>query len=400
MKIRRYLAKDMRLALKQVREQQGPDAVILNTRTIGDQVEVVAAIDFDAESFENGAQETAPAKSSSADYDFAGVMNRRQEQAAQQAQQKAAASQQDMSGELNALRRMLETQLATLAWNDLTRRAPVHTEVLKTVSALGVTTDIAAQLVSQLPARLELAEAQRLALAMLAQRIPTSPERWIEKGGVLALIGPTGVGKTSTIAKLAARWVLHRGSCDLALVSADNSRIGAHEHLQSIGRLLGVPSYSVEHISQLPALLADLGRRRFVLIDTAGIGQRDARLGEELKMLAQVGNQLETALVLAASSQAGAIEQIIRRFAPIKPAACVLTKIDEAASLGGALSAVVRAQLPIAYVSEGQRVAEDLHPARGHRLIARAVQLTKQSGASADEDLLSRRFGGIAHGIA
>jgi flagellar biosynthesis protein FlhF len=394
MKIRRYLAKDMRLALKQVREQQGPDAVILNTRTIGDQVEVVAAIDFDPESFANEAQESA-VKNSGANYDFASVMNRKQEQAAQQ-----AAPEHDMSGELNALRRMLETQLATLAWNDLTRRAPVHTEVLKVVSSLGVTVDIAAQLVSQLPARLELAEAYRLALAMLAQRVPTAPERWIEKGGVVALVGPTGVGKTSTIAKLAARWVMHRGAHDLALVCSDNSRIGAHEHLQSIGRLLGAPSYSVENMSQLPALLADLGRRRFVLIDTAGIGQRDARLADELKTLSQVGNQIETALVLAASSQAGAIEQTIHRFASVRPAACILTKLDEAASLGGALSAVVRVQLPIAYVSEGQRVAEDLHPARGHRLVARAVQLTKQSGATADEDLLSRRFGGIAHGLA
>jgi flagellar biosynthesis protein FlhF len=319
---------------------------------------------------------------------------------AREQQAAPAPPRHDMSGEVNALRRMLETQLATLAWNDLTRRAPVHTEVLKVVSALGVTVDLAAQLVSQLPARLELAEAQRLALAHLAQRIPTIPERWIQEGGVVALVGPTGVGKTSTIAKIAARWVLNRGAQDLALVSADNSRIGAHEHLQSIARLLGVPSYGVENIAALPTLLADLGRRRLVLIDTAGIGQRDARLAEELRTLSAVGNRLETALVLAASSQAGAIEQTLQRFAPIAPAACVLTKLDEAASLGGVLSAVVRSQLPIAYVSEGQRVAEDLHPARGHRLVARAVQLTKASGASADEDLLSRRFGGIAHGLA
>ncbi len=398
MKIRRYLAKDMRLALKQVREQQGPDAVILNTRTVGGQVEVVAAVDFDPESFANAAINADPAEragDNTGNYDFAGVMSRKQEQAAQQ-----SATRNDVNGELHALRRMLETQLATLAWNDLTRRAPVHTEVLKMVSALGVAGDLAAQLVSRLPARLELAEAQRLALAMLAQRIPIASERWIEKGGVVALIGPTGVGKTSTLAKLAARWVLHHGARDLALVCADNSRIGAHEHLQSIARLLGVPSYSVEHISQLPALLADLGRRRLVLIDTAGIGQRDARLAEEMKTFLELGAQLEMALVLAASSQAGAIEQTVHRFAFVKPAACVLTKLDEAASLGGALSAAVRAQLPIAYVSEGQRVAEDLHPARNHRLVARAVQLTKQSGATADEDLLSRRFGGIAHGLA
>jgi flagellar biosynthesis protein FlhF len=391
MKIRRYLAKDMRIALKQVREAQGPDAVILHTRNVGDQVEVVAAVDFDPESFANAAPPIESQQGANAGYDFAAALERKQA---------PAVPQHDMSGELNALRRMLETQLATLAWNDLTRRAPVHTEVLKVVSALGVTVELAAQLVSQLPARLELAEAQRLALAHLAHRVPTMPERWMEQGGVIALVGATGVGKTSTIAKIAARWVMHRGNQDLALVCADNSRIGAHEHLQSIARLLGVPSYSVDNITELPRLLGDLGRRRLVLIDTAGIGQRDARLAEELATIANIGHRLETALVLAASSQAGAVEQTIQRFAAVKPTACLITKLDEAASIGGLLSAVVRAQLPVAYVTDGQRVAEDMHPARGHRLVARAVQLAKISGATADEDLLSRRFGGIAHGLA
>ncbi len=406
MKIRRYVAQDMRTALRQVREQQGPDAVILNTKRSGENVEVVAAIDFDPEDYQNSGHSDSEnknkdknndlnAKANTGGYDFAGVMSR-----APQQEQAEQAATQNLNGELNALRRMLETQLASLAWNDLTRRAPVHTEVLKTVSSLGVTVELAAELVSQLPKRIELAEAQRLALGLLAQRVPTIPERWLQQGGVVAFVGPTGVGKTSTIAKIAARWVLHRGARELALVCTDNSRIGAHEHLQSIARLLGVPSYSVESVGALPTLLADLGPRNLVLIDTAGFSQRDTRLVQELQLLSRVGHRLETALVLAASSQAGAIEQTLQRFASIAPASCVLTKLDEAASLGGVLSAVTRARLPIAYVSEGQRVAEDLHPARGHRLVARAVQLAKSAGATADEDLLSRRFGGIAHGIA
>src|SRR5712671_1489532 len=399
MKIRRYIAKDMRFALKQVREQQGPDAVILHTRRIGDQVEVVAAIDFDPENFVGTG--SAPASDTvDATYDFASVLKRTGEPVRKKPEAPdAPPAPSKVDTELNALRRMLETQLSALAWNDLTRRAPIHTEVLKVVSSLGVTVDVAAEIVSQLPTRIELHEAQRMALALFAQRIATMPERWVQEGGIVALIGPTGVGKTSAIAKIAARWVLHRGARDLALISADNGRIGAHEHLQSIGRLLGVPCFTAETPDTLPALIADLERRKLVLIDTAGIGQRDTRLAAELGLIASANRRLETSLVLSASAQAGAIEETIRRFAAANPLSCVLTKLDEAASLGGVLSAVVRARLPITYVSEGQRVAEDLHPARGYRLVARAVQLARNAGATADEDLLSRRFGGIAHAL-
>lgn len=399
MKIRRFVASEMRQALKQVRDELGPDAVILHTRRIGEEVEVVSAIDFDPENLDSADLSRA----GNADgYDFAGILRRTRddEMVATGKSEIDALALSDVDNEIHALRRMLETQLAALAWNDLTRRAPVHTEVLKAISALGVTVDIAALIVSQLPARVELAEAQRLALALFAQRIPTTKERWLEEGGTVAMIGPTGVGKTSAIAKLAARWVLHHGARNLALVCADNTRIGAHEHLQSIGRLLGVPCFSAETPDALPALLQDLEHRKLVLIDTAGMGQRDTRLADELQNLVGAHRRLETALVLSASSQAGAIEETIQAFAAAKPASCLLTKLDEAASLGGVLSAVARAQIAIAYVSEGQQVAEDLHPARGHRLVARAVLLSKVAGAAADEDLLKRRFGGIAHGIA
>jgi flagellar biosynthesis protein FlhF len=117
-------------------------------------------------------------------------------------------------------------------------------------------------------------------------------------------------------------------------------------------------------------------------------------------MLCAAHANLECVLVLSASAQAGAIEETIQRFMPAQAAACVLTKVDEAASLGGVLSALVTAQLPITYICDGQRVAEDIKPARAHQLVARALQLARNAGATADEDLLSRRFGGISHAIA
>jgi flagellar biosynthesis protein FlhF len=136
-----------------------------------------------------------------------------------------------------------------------------------------------------------------------------------------------------------------------------------------------------------------------ILIDTAGLGQRDARLNTELGLLAQIPG-VESTLVLAASAQAGAIEETVTRFAVARPQTCLLTKIVEAASLGGSISTLIRAQLPLVYTSEGQRIPEDLHVARAHQLIARAVELARRSGASADEDLLRRRFGGVAHALA
>jgi len=413
MKIRRYVARDMRQALKQVREQQGPDAVILSSRPLGDEVEVVAAIDFDPEVHRAAVASDELdlyAAEASGTHDFSHLLNRSLSEtplaanlnplSADSGLNAGTSNNAGISAELNALRRMLETQLATLAWNDLTRRAPIHTEVLKELTKIGITPQLAAEFVSQLPARCELVEAQRLGLALFAHRIPTQAERWSDAGGMVALIGATGVGKTSTLAKLAARWVLKHGAHELALVSTDTIRIGAQEQLQTIGRLLGVPCYCADTPSELKRLLADLSNRTMVLIDTPGLSQRDERLTNELSALAAAHPRLETALVLPANAQAGVLEETLTRFSAAQPVSCILTKLDEAASLGGALSALICAELPVAYVCDGQRLAEDIKPARAHQLVVRALQLSRSSGAAADEDLLSRRFGGISHAIA
>ncbi|MBC7984056.1 MAG: flagellar biosynthesis protein FlhF, partial [Candidatus Obscuribacterales bacterium] len=350
MKIRRYLAKDMRQALSQVREQQGPDAVIMSSRRLDDGVEVVAAIDFDVE---EAISQTVVESSDDEAHDFANVPRRSN---AKQGESAANANvSKGVSDEINALRRMLETQLASLAWNDLSRRAPIHTEVLKELTQFGVTPDLAAELVSQLPARAQLHEAQRMALALWARRIPTIEERWMDQGGTVAMVGPTGVGKTTTLGKLAARWVLRHGTRDIVLISADSVRIGAQDQVQTIGRLLGVPTLIIDRVSELPALLTQWEHRRLVLIDTPGFSPRDPALVPELAALSVASLRLETSLILAASVQAGVNQESLQRFQAAQPKSCVLTKVDEAVSLGGILSAITHAQLPIAYLGEGQR---------------------------------------------
>jgi len=408
MKMNHYRAPDMRQALRQVREAQGPDAVILSSRKIHGGVEVVAAVDHDeadsgVDTYGRAAQSTSPAAAPAPAYSVA--VDAEVEDFAVLAQRLAGAradtdANSPVNNELRALRHMLETQLATLAWNDLSRRAPLQTELLKQLTTLGLNHELCMELVAQLPPRMELPEARRVALAMIARRIAVVEERWIQSGGVVAMVGPTGVGKTTLIAKLAARWVMHHGARQLALISTDSMRIGAQEQMHALGRLLGVPAYSVETVQQLPELLGQLFDRRLVLIDTAGLSQRDATLANELTALRRASERIETTLVLSAAAQAGAIEQAIEGFAPAQPSCCVLTKLDEATSLGGALSALLRSGLPLAYLSDGQRVPEDLSPARAHRLIARAVELSRKAGASADEDLLQRRFGAVAHALA
>jgi len=396
MKMKHYRAPDMRQALRQVRDAQGPDAVILSSRRVSGGVEVVAAVDYDVDVEMSTTPEMERVATEPSAGDYAALAKK----FAAQEHSEVNNLHSGVNEELRTLRHMLETQLATLAWNDLTRRAPVQTELLRQLTVLGIAHDLSGELVSQLPQRLELAEAQRLALAMLARRIETVGERWMESGGVVAMVGPTGVGKTTLIAKLAARWVLRHGSRDIALVSTDCIRIGAQEQIHTLGRLLGVPAYSVDGAGEVAELLDNLGERRLVLIDSAGLSQRDPRMVEELTTLANASDRLETSLVLSAASQAGAIEEALEKFVPARPMTCCVTKLDEATSLGGTMSALIRAKLPLAYLSDGQQIPEDICPARSHQLIARAVDLSKKAGANADEDLLQRRFGSVAHALA
>jgi len=412
MKIKTYNAPDMRQALRLVRDDQGPDAIILSTRQTEAGVEISVAMDPEMlDMAEAAAPVTAapaiatmpPAMGS----EFAALLAKAAAAVAPPPAPAAppapptAVMDPAVGEELRSMRHLLEWQLSQLAWNDLTRRAPSLAELLKELTQMGLSSPLAAGLLGELPAGLSAEDAHRRALAYLARRLTVTGDSLLDNGGHVAFVGSTGVGKTTGIAKLAARWVMRHGTRDIALVSLDDQRFGAHEQLRVLGRLLGVECYTLNDVAELPQLLKRLPLHRMVLIDTAGVSPRDADLAARAAALGKVAQeaQLDVWLTLSAGAQAGVLEESLQNFSVFSPSAVVLTKVDEAASLGGALSALVAAGLPVSYVSEGSRIPEDLAPARAHQLVARAVLLAHTHDASASDELLARKFGGVAHGI-
>jgi flagellar biosynthesis protein FlhF len=310
-----------------------------------------------------------------------------------------------MRREVEGLRQLLQDQLSSLAWSDRLRREPVRAGVLRDLSRLGLAPDVARALAERVPTDATAGESFRLPLALLMKHVPTVDDRLLSAGGTFAVVGPTGVGKTTTIAKLAARFALAHGAHRVALVSLDHYRIGARDQLLTFARILGVPMHVATNARELGAVLKQLGDRKLVLIDTAGMSPRDERLGAQFATLAAPGSPrpIRTLLTLAANGDHLALDEIARSYAPVKPEAVLLTKLDEAASFGPALSVALRRALPLAHLCDGQRVPQDLHAAPAKRvwLVKKAVKLARGAEARTgiDERYLAMHFGKVArHG--
>ncbi|GAP66752.1 flagellar biosynthetic protein FlhF [Mizugakiibacter sediminis] len=304
-----------------------------------------------------------------------------------------------MKQELRELRGMLESQLSSLAWNDLGRRKPLSARMLRELSRLGIDADVAGAIVADLPEHISPEQARYLPLGLLSRKLPVNAHDFLDDGGVVALLGATGVGKTTTLAKLAARYVMRHGLKGVALVTTDDFRIGAEEQLFHYGRLLGVPVYSAGEPAALCALMERLADQRLVLIDTPGMACRDARVAALMHGLRETRTPVRNTLVLAANAQAAALDEALRAYAPFAPAGCILTKLDEAPTLGGALSALIRHRLPVDYSTDGQRVPEDIARADAHRLVCRAVKANTPA-PPLDDFALAERFGRVAVAFA
>ena len=409
MNVRKFVASTARDALRKVKELLGPDAIILSNRAIPGGVEImaVAASEMDmlvqqpvAEPKPrqepdytvrlSAASRVVPqpsARPAVPQKELPPLASRpmpridrpvvAEERAGEQKQAEIIPS--EVMEEIRSLRRIVEQHLAGFAWGETARSEPVKTEILRQMLDAGFSPRLARDLLAELPR--DLGATQALAWVKTAAdrslcTIATENDI-IDRGGVYALVGPTGVGKTTTTAKLAARCVLRHGASKVALITTDGYRIGAHEQLRIYGRILGVSVHLVKDGEELRQTLFDLQHKHMVLIDTMGMSQRDRMVEEQIAMFGHSG--VKRLLLLSATGRGDTLDDVVRAYSGPDLAGCILSKVDEAAGLATALDVIIRHRLPLHYVSNGQRVPEDLHVPNRVYLLHRAFKDLPQS---------------------
>jgi len=281
-----------------------------------------------------------------------------------------------LADEMQTIKVLLERQLAGFAWGEMSRVTPTRALALAEMMDAGFSGQLARKLCQEMPAELSIEDGRKWLKSAINRQLRTlgNESDIIERGGVYALVGPTGVGKTTTTAKLAARCVVRYGADKIALLTTDGYRIGAHEQLRIYGRILGVPVHVVRDGDDLRHTLADLRDKHMVLIDTVGMSQRDRMVAEQAAMLMRAG-EVNRLLLLNATSRGDTLDDVVRAYAGEDLAGCILSKVDEAASIAPALDAVVRHGLLLCYVANGQRVPEDLHLPNRNYLLHRALKM-------------------------
>lgn len=442
MKVRKYFAADMRSALEMVRAQQGPDVLILSNRQLDDGIELITADDSVNEQVLRSLKaRTEKSNDIASDRNTRGpsvkqIKKRRPEATRAQADPRRTAGPRksvgndfsdalDMNGEryaktadraghedllwtdentvqqmqmeMRKIKTLLEQQLSGLAWSDFGHKYPQRARLLRTLTRMGITPDLAKCLVQQVSPDLDMDKAWQFVVALLTKNLRVLPDPIISKGGQVAICGPTGVGKTTLVCKLAARYAQQHGTDKVTIVSLDDHRLGAHQQLKVFARLSGVECLMPANDEEFRAALArhsnDDGPY-LTLIDTSGFAPDDIRFRESIARLSAV----DIYFAIAATTDYASLAKVVNLSSEVNIAGCLLTKLDEAAQLGGALSALVKAKLPLAYVSNGQTVPDDLEVVDAKRLISQAVAMAALEGTPSNDFSIESAFAQTSKG--
>ncbi|MBG6077838.1 flagellar biosynthesis protein FlhF [Polaromonas sp. CG_9.11] len=369
-------------ALRLMREQLGPDAFILSSTVTAEGVEIVASLEAPAARIPADAVPVEP------EGQPAPLLPAPAVSTAPVAVADSGSGDASVLREIHSMRGMIEEQLAGLAWNKTQRRDPLRGQLLRTLLGAGFSARLARDLLADLPAGLNHAGGLDYLKSAMACQMPMleDEDALMNEGGVYALMGPTGVGKTTTTAKLAARCVMRFGAEKLALITTDSYRIGAYEQLRIYGQILGVAVHAVKDASDLETVLASLQDKHMVLIDTVGMSQRDRAVSDQIAMLCGASRPVKRLLLLNAASHGDTLNEVVKAYRHDAQAhsgsglaGCILTKVDEATHPGALIDIVIRHQLPVHYVSSGQKVPENLVLGDRRQLIDSVFEARSQS---------------------
>jgi flagellar biosynthesis protein FlhF len=432
MKAKRFTAKNMQQALRMVSDELGPDAVILSNKRLGKGVEVIAALDYQEmaneqqqqeidrqltlqQELEQAKQATGKIRQEQPPLDQSNVATtaalkealigikegtiaqskaldavmQSEEELQQTISQQASKMSHDettpffnkVSDELKDLKNWLVSQQGN-AWNPNRPLSWQQAQIWQRCQDLGIDPSWADKLVSALPEDdddIEKGWAQ--CLKYIAEDLPLAENNMLQTGGCFAFVGPTGAGKSTTIGKLAAQYVINHGKEGIALITMDNYRIAAHDQLKAFARIMEVPLLILEPNGDLSAMLDQLADKKFILIDTAGLAIQDPHFSVQLSMLKGAGNRVRTLLALPLTSQARCLQENYEHFKPAGIDGCIFTKLDECFSLGQAMSIASVTRLPIHMVTDGPHIPDDIHFPNAAKMVRLAEQMARMAQA-------------------
>lgn len=376
MNMKRYHEKNMHSALQKIREELGDNAVIISSNQNSTGVEVVAATDYEAVSNSDYVPSMdVYEKSAIASEKIESIKRTDAEPVVHEI------DTTDIQVEISQLRSIIEAQTELISWNKLIDKKTVARKLLQKLSIAGFGFNLSKKLLSNVGKVNDFDDAWGQIEANIKDKLSITEENVIDTGGIVALVGPTGVGKTTTIAKIAALYAMKKGSSDIAIISTDHYRIGAHDQISIYGSILNVPVITANNESELHKALKIVKNKKLVLIDTAGLSQRDIRVKEVMQALSKLSNDLITYLVVSANSQLCVQKEIINNFMSDSLNGVVISKTDEASQIGGILTTIIEQNLPLAYETTGQRVPEDIARPNQDKILSKALEYGERFGS-------------------